>query len=474
MGLAGQVRDDQLEHSAVKQRMQKQQGSYRENDIICADARSLTKYVRPHSVDLTVTSPPYRNAINYTQHASDLRSADRMWMRGTGADTTEAYVNAMQQIFDQVFKVTKPGGFCCIVIGDEVVNGKIIPLPSLLLSRLASSEDDDDSGKWNFRDMIIWHKVTSGRNGSGNRFGVFIQSPYPKYYRANIMHEYILILQKGRPVYDNVRIETEKIPLNRIVKRDIANSIWNIAPVPPKSTDHPAPFPEQIPWRLAILLTKKGDMILDPMNGSGQTTKVACNLGRRYLGFDVRREYVTEAKKRLRQKTKLSECLFPVYHTEKWVQGDQSGYFDTIKVDFTSNIPSQYKFVFKTESDKSLRGVKGVHTYYKNPESCYICFTIGSNGKHSRLGLGNVENAGDMLHDVLASLPKNPFIKADLNRVLEAKIKENHQPAKACIDVLMHIGYVDELDKTGRLQYYQITRSGMLAQRSLKKRPKAS
>ena len=450
------------------------QEEYRENAIIRADARTLTKYVRLDSVDLTVTSPPYRNAIDYTQHVSNLKNLDRVWMRGIGVDTTEAYIDTMQEIFDQVFKVTKPGGFCCIVIGDEVVNGKIIPLPSLLLSRLVNNEDDDNPHRWNFRDMIIWHKVTSGRNGSGNRFGVFIQFPYPRYYRANIMHEYILILQKGKPVYDDVRIDTERIPLNRIVKRDIANSIWNIAPVPPKSTNHPAPFPEQIPWRLTVLLTKKGDMVLDPMNGSGQTTKVAHNLGRRYLGFDVRKEYVTEAKKRLKQKLRLSDCLFPVYYKEEWSQVDQSGYFDTIQVNFTSNIPPQYKFVFKTEADKIVRGIRGVYTYYKNSKSCYLCFIIGSNGKHSRLSLGNVENVGDMLHDVLVSLPKKPFIKADLNKILEARIAENRQPVKACIDVLMHIEYVDESYKNGQRQYYKLTEAGEMAQRSLKKCPKAS
>ena len=444
-------------------------GEYKENKIICADARNLTKYVRPDSVDLTVTSPPYRNAIDYTQHVSNLKNSDRVWMRGIGGDTTEAYMETMQDIFDQVFKVTKPGGFCCIVIGDEVVNGKLIPLPSLLLSRLANSEDDDDPNRWNFRDMIIWHKVTSGRNGSGNRFGLFIQFPYPRYFRANIMHEYILILQKGKSDYGNIRAEAERIPLNRIVKRDIANSIWNIAPVPPKSTNHPAPFPEQIPWRLAILLTKKGDMILDPMNGSGQTTKIAHNLGRKYLGFDVREEYVTEAKRRLRQKLRLSDCLFPVYHKEEWSQGDQSGYFDTTRVDFESNIPPQYKFVFKKDADKVIRGRRGVYAYYENSESRYLCFIIGTNGKHSRLNLGSVKNAGDMLHDVLVNLPKKPFIKANLNEVLEARIVENRQPVKACIDILVHIGYVEASHKNGKRQYYKLTQEGTLAQHSLKR-----
>lgn len=431
---------------------------YIENKIICADARNLTKYVKPDSIDLTVTSPPYRNAIDYTQHVSNVKNSDKVWMRGSGDETTKTYLDTMEEIFDKVFKVTKSGGFCCIVIGDEVVNGKLIPLPSLLLSRLVNSENDDDPNKWNFRDMIIWHKVTSGRNGSGNRFGVFIQSSYPRYYRANIMHEYILILQKRRSIYDDVRVEEEKIPKNRIMKRDIANSIWNIAPVPPKSTNHPAPFPEQIPWRLTTLLTKHGDIVLDPMNGSGQTTKIAHNLGRRFIGLDIRSEYVIEAEKRLTENLKLSEHLFPVYHREEWSSTDQSGYFDTIKVDFTSNIPIQYKFAFKTESDKTIRGLRGVYTFYKNSNKDYLSFIIESNGKHTRLTLGNIERVGDILHDVFVNLPKS-FTKDIIHGILDM----NRQPIKACLDILLNLGYVNK----SKDEHYKITRKGLSVQKQL-------
>ncbi|MGN6629717.1 MAG: DNA methyltransferase, partial [Candidatus Nitrosocosmicus sp.] len=39
--------------------------------------------------------------------------------------------------------------------------------------------------------------------------------------------------------------------------------------------------------------------LLDPFNGSGQTTKVAYNLDRRFLGIDIKQEYVDLAKNRL-------------------------------------------------------------------------------------------------------------------------------------------------------------------------------
>lgn len=442
---------------------------YRENEIIPADARELANYVRPDSVALTVTSPPYRNAIDYNQHVTNLKNSGNVWMRGTGRDNTEAYLDRMQHIFNQVFRVTKEGGLCCIVIGDEVVNGKLIPLPSLLLSRLVNYENEDDPRKWRFRDMIIWNKVTSGRNGSGNRCGVFIQFPYPSYFRVNIMHEYIIILQKGKARDDIIKTDEAKIPLNRIIKRELANSIWNIPPVPPGMVDHPVPFPEQIPWRLITLFTQKGDMILDPMNGSGQTTKVAYNMGRKYLGIDIRKKYVDEAKKRLKQAPKLSDYLIPVFYKESWSKDIQGGFFETVEVDLSPNIPKDYKFLFRTESDKSINGHKGVYVYYQNRQSNYLCFIIGATGKHSRLNLGSVNKKGSMLYNVILELPASPFIKTELNKVLETRLVENRQPIKACIDVLVNIKHVKLGDKKGQKQYYELTSKGKLLQKRLQR-----
>lgn len=442
------------------------------NKIIQSDGSRLSDYVRPNSVTLTITSPPYRNAIDYSQHVSNLKKSENVWMRGTGKQTTSKYMKLMDKIFSNVYKVTKEGGFCCIVIGDEVVNGKLLPLPALLLERLCSLENEDTPNKWRLRDMIIWNKVTSGRNGSGNRFGLFVQFPYPTYFRANIMHEYIIILQKGKTRSDITKNVKDKVPLNRIVKREVANSIWNIAPVPPGTIKHPVPFPEEIPFRLITLYSNKGDVVLDPMNGSGQTTKVAYQLERNYIGVDIKNEYIKEAKKRLKQKLKSTNSLIPVYHIEGWADEDQIGYFETKELDLSKNIPAGYKFLLKTESDRKVRGKKGVYAYYKNAKSNYLCFIIGANAKFNRLNLGSLKDPKSMLFKVLINLPNKQFIKADLNSILETRIVENRQPVKACIDILeYHLKAVKARKKIGSKQYYELTEKGKKLKNNLM-RPK--
>jgi site-specific DNA-methyltransferase (adenine-specific) len=176
------------------------------------------------------------------------------------------------------------------VIANEVVNGTILPLPHMLLSRLVQP-----FGMWNLHEEIIWHKVTGGTN----RYGSFVINPYPKYYRANIMHEFILILRKG-DVNSGRTQRRDALPVTHEEwTKEIANSVWHIAPVPPGYIDHPCPFPEEIPYRLMKLYSYENDTVLDPFNGSGQTTKVAHRFGRRYVGIDTVNEYVELAKMRI-------------------------------------------------------------------------------------------------------------------------------------------------------------------------------
>ncbi|MFQ6135256.1 MAG: DNA-methyltransferase [Nitrososphaerales archaeon] len=258
------------------------------DDIICCDSRDIS-FIRDGYVALTVTSPPYHNAIDYTKHL------EKKWYRGNLGKSLDIYLAEMETVFSEVFRATKEGGYCCIIIGNEVAAGNIIPLPHLLTEQL--------SKRWRFQEEIIWSKVTGGLD----RFGVTIQHPYPSYYRANIMHEHILIFRKGRLTHK--KDEDSRLVIDEVMKKDTSNSVWKIPPVPPNFIDHPCPFPEEIPFRLTLLYSNKGDVVLDPFNGSGQTTKVAKHLERHYIGIDTQPKYVALAKKRLSEPLHLREQI---------------------------------------------------------------------------------------------------------------------------------------------------------------------
>ena len=257
------------------------------NEIITGNCKEILSRIPANSIQLTITSPPYRNAIDYNIHVSK----NGGYYRGQTKMETAEYLEDMVEIFnDKVYRVTNIGGYCCIVIANEVVDGTILPLPHMLLSRLI-----EPFGNWNLHEEIIWHKVTGGTN----RYGSFVINPYPKYYRANIMHEFILVLRKG-DVNSGRTQRIEMLPVTHEEwTKEIANSIWHIAPVPPGYIEHPCPFPEEIPYRLMKLYSYKGDTILDPFNGSGQTTKVAYHFQRQYVGIDIVKEYTKLAKERM-------------------------------------------------------------------------------------------------------------------------------------------------------------------------------
>lgn len=259
-----------------------------DTDVIHLASAEDMQDVSDNSVALTVTSPPYWNAIDYNVHAENPEA----WYRNREYDKEyqkyHEYLDWLRRIYSEIHKKTRPGGFCATVIGTVLLDGAHYPLPFHFVS-LA-----EEIG-WLFHQDIIWHKVTGGVK----RAGSFIQHPEPGYFYPNIMTEYIIILRRpGPPIYE-AAVESPRIDINEAFKKEIANTVWHIAPVPPGHLDHPCPFPEEIPFRLIMLYSNPGDVVLDPFVGSGQTLKVAHYLGRKYVGYEIEPKYVEYARKRI-------------------------------------------------------------------------------------------------------------------------------------------------------------------------------
>jgi len=83
--------------------------------------------------------------------------------------------------------------------------------------------------------------------------------------------------------------------LGNKMKRDVIESPVETL----KGGIHPAVYPLAVVEEFLRLLTRPGDLVLDPFVGSG-TTAVACRrLGRRYLGFDINPDYCEYARARV-------------------------------------------------------------------------------------------------------------------------------------------------------------------------------
>ncbi|MCR4425017.1 MAG: site-specific DNA-methyltransferase [Firmicutes bacterium] len=260
--------------------------------LLYAKSSETMPEVEDKSVTLTVTSPPYWNAIDYDRHAENPGQSYRTRGYSNGFADYHSYLEWVTGIFSETLRKTRPGGYLAVVVGTVLLRGAAYPVPFDLVGRLTEAG-------WLFHQDIIWHKTTAGVK----RAGVFIQHPYPGYYHPNIMTEYILVFRKpGDPVYkgvSKVQRPPARYELGALFTKEIANNVWHIAPVPPGALEHPCPFPEEIPYRLAQLYSYPGDTVLDPFLGSGQTTKVAFALGRNAVGYDVVEKYVECAFRRL-------------------------------------------------------------------------------------------------------------------------------------------------------------------------------
>ena len=117
-------------------------------------------------------------------------------------------------------------------------------------------------------------------------------SPYLKY-----TWEFLEIFCKGdlkkKGDSKNIDINDEEFKKWVVAK-------WSIAPERKmKNYGHPAMFPEELVRRGLKLFSFENDLILDPFNGVGTTTKVANELNRNYLGIDNAKKYCNVAKKRI-------------------------------------------------------------------------------------------------------------------------------------------------------------------------------
>ena len=128
------------------------------------------------------------------------------------------------------------------------------------------------------------------------------------------VHEYILVFSKG----DYNRLQKNKqSTITREQFMDWTKSIWNFSTESAKRVGHPAPFPVELPYRLIQLYSFKGDVVLDPFMGSGTTGIAALKAGRRYIGYEIDKQYYKRGEERLNAFKKQGVLEFKVVREKK-------------------------------------------------------------------------------------------------------------------------------------------------------------
>ena len=91
-------------------------------------------------------------------------------------------------------------------------------------------------------------------------------------------------------------------------------SVWRLPPPTrweKRFGKHPTQKPEILLDRILRASSREGDLVLDPFCGSGTTGVVAARLKRRFVGFDIEREFLHLAEKRLHDELHAPQNTLP-------------------------------------------------------------------------------------------------------------------------------------------------------------------
>lgn len=257
------------------------QNDIRTNKIIFGDAKNMEE-LDDNSVHLVVTSPPYFNApFDYP----DL------------FESYNEFLDLIKDVSRELKRVLDEGRIAALVVDDTLINGKKYPVVADV-TKIFIEEG------FKYRERIVWLKP-EGYIRISRRSGVLIQHPYPMYFYPDNIQESILIFQNGDFDYKKIPKEIKeesKIDLKEYQKEKWYLSVWNITNVLPLNNRLEkgiAAFPDEIPYRLIKLFSYKGEVVLDPFMGSGTTLKVAVELGRKAVGYEIDIELLNVVKKKL-------------------------------------------------------------------------------------------------------------------------------------------------------------------------------
>jgi site-specific DNA-methyltransferase (adenine-specific) len=286
--------------------------------IIQGDSRQMSE-LSDNSVHLIITSPPYWQLKDY---GSDNQIGFN--------DSYENYINNLNLVWKECFRVLHDGCRLCINIGDQfarsVYYGRytIIPIHSEIV-RFCESVGFD------FMGQIIWQKATTmNTTGGGAVMGSF---PHPRNGIVKLDFEYILLFKKQGNAPKPTKEQKEQSKMTNEEWNTYFNGHWYFNGA--KQDKHLAMFPEELPRRLIKMFSFPNETVLDPFLGSGTTSLAAKNLNRNSIGHEINADFLSIIKEKV-------ENIEIVKQSE-------------IKIDFNEQIKElPYRFVDVHKLDKKI------------------------------------------------------------------------------------------------------------------------
>jgi DNA modification methylase len=240
-----------------------------QNKILCGDVLDIIKKIPKSSIHLAITSPPYNVGKDYDNHNDNMSYGEYLkWLNEVWRETQRVLING--------------GRFCLNIAPTGIKN--FTPIHHDFSNQLRKLG-------MKLRTEIIWYKQTMLKRTAWGSF----KSPANPHIVPS--WEYILVFQK-----EGVKLEglNENIDITKEEFMKFSDGMWYIKPEM-KRNGHPAPFPEELVYRLIKFYSYQGNNILDMFGGTGTVAVVSHKNNRNFTHIDISKDYCQTAEERLRK-----------------------------------------------------------------------------------------------------------------------------------------------------------------------------
>ena len=255
------------------------------------DARSMSA-LRPSSVQLVLTSPPYWTLKEYRVSEGQMGHIANY----------EEFLSELDKVWTNCYQALVPGGRLVCVVGDVCLSRRknggrhtVLPLHSSIQERCRAIGYDNLA-------PIIWYKISNAAYEVDGGGAGFLGKPYEP--NAVIKNDIEFILMERKP--GGYRTPDVAARLLSVISESNYQKwfqqIWT-GVTGASTRHHPAPYPTELAERLVRMFSFVGDTVLDPFMGTGTTTVAAAKFGRHSIGLEVDPHYYDLAHTRIARET---------------------------------------------------------------------------------------------------------------------------------------------------------------------------
>ncbi|MHB8655836.1 MAG: DNA-methyltransferase [Terriglobia bacterium] len=250
------------------------------------DSRSLD-WIDSGSVHLVLTSPPYWTLKEYPLREGQLGAVS----------SYDEFHDELEKVWKHCFRVLVPGGRLVCVVGDVCLSRKkhgrhsVMPMHADIVVRARKIGFDNLS-------PIFWYKISNAAYEVENGSAGFLGKPYEPNAIIKNDVEFILMLRKPGGYRQPTEQQRLSSKLSEEEYQQWFQQVW-YGLTGESTKEHPAPYPEELAYRLVRMFSFTGDTVLDPFMGTATTLLAAARTGRNSIGVEIEPSYVKKATVRL-------------------------------------------------------------------------------------------------------------------------------------------------------------------------------